>query len=123
MLNPKELKKVLKPIIAEVVKEMLFEEKGLLAAIINEVVQSKANLIMEQAAVAPKAKQETKKMFETMRANTEQMADIQTPQLRQTIPQGNINPVVDTIRKQFSGAGIDPFAGTRPFTGTDYQTG
>ena len=45
-MKKSELKSVMKPIIEEVVKEMLFEEEGVLSHIIKEVVQAHSGMTM-----------------------------------------------------------------------------
>jgi len=77
-MNKNELKKVLKPLIKECIKEVLFEEKGALSHIISEVADGLAigtsrNVVTERKQTARnnmKLKQKAADQEQTVRANS-----------------------------------------------------
>jgi len=106
-LKRNQLKKVLKPIIIECVREALYEE-GVLSSIISEVVQGLgANVITESAPPARKVKRPARKAppvrderINLARTNLEETRK----QLQEAVSAGSYN-------------GVDLFEGTTPAPG------
>jgi polyphosphate kinase len=103
-------KKELKEIIKECLKEMLFEEKGVLSNVIEEVMKAQGKTLVTEN----KAETETRKMIKNMYSEAGLMEAL-TPanklqQRGKTLP--DTSPVVKQVSKQFGG--LNPFAGTAP---------
>jgi hypothetical protein len=103
-------KEELKNIIKECLLEMLFEEKGILSNVIEEVMKAQSkNLVTEN-----KQTSETRKMIKNMYSEAGLMEAL-TPanklqQRGKTLPENS--PIVKQVSKQFGG--LNPFAGTAP---------
>ncbi|QDP63344.1 MAG: hypothetical protein GOVbin703_91 [Prokaryotic dsDNA virus sp.] len=102
-MNKKELKKLMKPIVEECIREVLLEE-GVLSTIISEVVRGTSGLVVEQKA-PPQNTRQLQSEDETMLRLQERKA--QTNQRRKNL--------MDAIGKDAYG-GVDLFEGTQPLT-------
>ena len=102
-MNKNELKKVLKPLIKECIKEVLFEEKGALSHIIGEVANglsaSNRSVVTESSPV-PSKTNHNNRTFER-----EQKKSIQLKEQRKKL--------LDAIGKDAYG-GVNVFEGTTP---------
>jgi hypothetical protein len=102
-------KEELKNIIKECLLEMLFEEKGILSNVIEEVMKAQSkNLVTEN-----KQTSDTRKMIKNMYSEAGLMEAL-TPanKLNRTKPVSEDAPIVKQVSKQFGG--LNPFAGTAP---------
>ncbi len=102
-------KKELKEIIKECLKEMLFEEKGVLSNVIEEVMKAQGKTLVTEN----KAETETRKMIKNMYSEAGLMEAL-TPanKLNRGKPVPESSPIVKEVKKQFGG--LNPFAGTSP---------
>mgnify|MGYP003628900037 CR=1 FL=1 len=96
-MNKRELKKILKPLIKECIKEVLFED-GTLSTIISEVTKSTANRPVVQEHKRPE------RQFETAQ---------QAKQRRKSLLQENREKMQAAIGKNAYN-GVDLFEGTTP---------
>ncbi len=102
-------KEELKNIIKECLLEMLFEEKGILSNVIEEVMKAQSkNLVTEN-----KQTSDTRKMIKNMYSEAGLMEAL-TPanKLNRAKPVSEDAPIVKQVSKQFGG--LNPFAGTAP---------
>ena len=104
-MSTKNLKETLKPLIKECLMELLFEEKGVLSNVINEVLSSKANGAKVAVMETKNKDQQTRKMFETMHK--------EMPQAKQQPAPVVHNKVISEASRAFGG--LNPFEGTTPF--------
>jgi gas vesicle protein len=100
-MSTKNLKETLKPLIKECLMELLFEEKGVLSSVINEVLSSKANNVKTSVMETKSKDQQTRKMIETMHKEMPQSKQAQVD-----------NRVLSEASKMFGG--LNPFEGTAP---------
>jgi hypothetical protein len=102
-------KEELKNIIKECLLEMLFEEKGILSNVIEEVMKAQSkNLVTEN-----KQTSDTRKMIKNMYSEAGLMEAL-TPanKLQKGKAISEDAPIVKQVSKQFGG--LNPFAGTAP---------
>lgn len=102
-------KKELKTLIKECLKEMLFEEKGVLSNVINEVLQSQASSGGTRS-VMKENKDETREMILKMKNAGKSLFAPPEPDNLTPVPKSlttNKNPVVKTISESFGG--MNPF--------------
>ena len=101
-MNKIELKKILKPLIKECIKEVIFED-GTLSTIISEVMRGTST----QAVVSEQAIPAIKEKIDTTRINTER-----TEQKRKQLMEQK-RKMLDVIGKDAYN-GVDLFEGTTP---------
>ena len=101
-MNRKELKKLMKPIVEECIREVLLQE-GVLSTIISEVVQGTSGLVTERQSTTP---QKPTKRLET---DEEAMRRIQERKNKQ---QNQKKILLDAIGAEAYG-GVDLFEGTQ----------
>ena len=103
-MNKNQLKKVLKPVIIECVREALYEE-GVLSSIISEVVQGLGANVITETAPPPRKRREPSKGISAVRAkhNESARANLEDTrkQLLEAVNAGSYN-------------GVDLFEGTTP---------
>jgi len=99
-MNKNELKKILKPLIKECIKEVIFED-GTLSTIISEVVKGTSGQIVEH-------KQET--TYRTLETNEEASRRLQEKKMQ---AQNRRKALLDAIGRD-SYNGVDLFEGTTP---------
>ena len=102
-MNRKELKKLMKPIVEECIREVLLQE-GVLSTIISEVVQGTSGLVTERQSTTP---QKPTKRLET---DEEAMRRIQE---RKSQQQNQRRQLLNAIGTDAYG-GVDIFEGTEP---------
>ena len=87
--------------------ELLFEEKGVLSNVIEEVVKASGKTLVSESV----EKQDTRKLIKSMYNETGLMEAL-TPaeKLNSRPPVSPNNPVIKQVTKQFGG--LNPFAGT-----------
>ena len=102
-------KKELKSLIKECLMELLFEEKGVLSNVIEEVVKASGKTLVSES----REKQDTRKLIKNMYSEAGLMEAL-TPADKLNAKQAvsPSNPVVKQVTKQFGG--LNPFAGTAP---------
>ena len=102
-MNKNDLKKVLKPLIKECIKEVLFEEKGALSHIISEVAVGLSGT--------------TKEVVKEVRTNTVNVAN---EELRRKKMMTKRKKLLDAIGKDAYN-GVDLFEGTTPVSAPSTQ--
>jgi len=103
-------KSELKAIIKECLLEMLFEEKGILSNVIEEVIKAQGKTLVTES----KQTQDTRKMIKNMYSE-EGLLEALTPanklqQQKRNTPENS--KLVKEVSKQFGG--FNPFEGTSP---------
>ena len=103
-MNKNELKKVLKPLIKECIKEVLFEETGALSHIISEVANglsvSTRNVVTEQRKEAPNPAYNKRRIFDQEQKKSKALREQK-------------KKLLDAIGKDAYG-GVNVFEGTTP---------
>lgn len=109
-MKKEELKKILKPLIKECIKEVMFEQ-GTLSTIVSEVVQGLGNPIISESrsTPAPKAQQ---------RVETAQEASKRRQKMIESIGRDSYNGV-DLFEGTTAAPAPRKESGQSPFSGTD----
>lgn len=110
-MNKEQMRELLKPIIKECLKELIFEEKGVLSHIIKESLQASASSGIVTENKTKTGKSDTRSLVENFHSGLKQGGVFADPS--NFMPKKSRQQVPD-ILKNISVGGMNPFEGTEP---------